>query len=260
MEKVNVIAAILVAVIAVLGVAPYVMAETEGAQLEFEDFYPSKLSYVPGDELATFCKVINTGTENVEDATVSITVIDPNGTVVYDFDFSAGSVSAPGAKRIYLNRHLWEVPENATVGKYTIEAVLRWGGNAIMKDTFFYVPIEKEQAGQRLKITSLYTSRLSYAPGDDIRYLCRIKNTGTEATDYFLSMAIFNQNETMYDAMAVGPYTIDVNETMKHIVIAFDIPIDAERGIYEITAIVWSRDVSGEVVAISKTTSFGVDW
>jgi hypothetical protein len=79
-------------------------------------------------------------------------------------------------------------------------------------------------------------------------------------------MAIFDQNETMYDAMAVGPYTIDVNETMKHIVIAFDIPVDAERGIYGITAIVWSRDVSREIrdvsreiVAISKTTSFGVD-
>ena len=235
-------------IIVAAGAIPCVAAEGE-SQLEFVDFCPASLSYNISDELAVFCKVANTGTEDIENVTVSITVFDPNGTVVGDYDFSATLVE--GSRITFLSERIWAVDENATVGKYTLEAVLRWDANAIQKTTFFYVPVEKEQTTPGLEITSIYTSRLSYKPGNLISCICRIKNVGTEDIEHYLSMTIFDQNGTLFDARASGVYTIKTGAMWKHDFSCFRVPMDTEPGNYTIEAIMWWNDE-----AVSKNTSF----
>ena len=235
----------------VIGSATISIAETEGAQLEFIDFCPTSLSYSEGEQLAFFVEIHNTGTEDVEDATCSYTVLDPNGTAVYDFDYS---IDIPtGGSRVSVSRYLWTVPENATTGRYILEGVLRWDSEAIQKQTFFYVPNEPELTERELSMTSLYTTRLSYSPGDDIRCICRVKSNTTEDIAHYVSMAIFDQDGTMYQARASSEDVINSTGAHRHDFRCFSIPEDAERGIYKITAILWWEDK-----AVSKTTEFPV--
>lgn len=252
MKKANIIAAILVAVIAVLSVTPYAIAETEGAQLEFTNFYPASLTYEVGEELAVVSMIYNSGTEVIEDATVCINVISPNGTYVYDFSFDIGEEGfEPNTKKRSLSRHLWEVDENATDGKYTIEAILRWGSNAIQKSTFFYVPEEPVQTEPGLKLVSLYTQRVLYQPGDDIMCTCRMKNERNESINYYLSMCIFDHNGTMFRSIASDVFSRQTGEKAAS---RFLFSAINEPGIYTIEAIMW-----WDYTAMSKTTSFYVD-
>lgn len=235
-------------VLSLLLTAPNAIATS---QLEFIDFCPTSLSYSEGEQLAFFVEICNTGTEDVEDATGSYTVLDPNGTAVYDFDYS---VDIPaGRSKITLSRFLWTVPENAIAGRYLLEGVLRWDSDAIQKQTFFYVPNEPEPTEPELRITSLYTSRLSYTPGDDIRCICRVKSNTTEDIAHYVSAAIFDQDGTMYQARASSIALINSTVAHRHDFRCFSIPEDAERGIYKITAILWWGDK-----AVSKTTEFPV--
>jgi len=232
-----------------LFVIPTSVAAT--SQLEFIDLCPTSLSYSEGERLAFFVEIRNTGTEDVEDATASYTVYDPNGTVVYDFDYSYEL--AVGFSKVTLSRILWKVPENATAGRYTIEGVLRWDSEVFQKQTFFYVPNEPELTEPELEITSVYTSRLSYSPGDDIRCLCRIKSNTTEDIEHYVSAAIFDQNGTMYGSRASRGVVINSTAAHRHDFRVFSIPEDAAQGIYKITAILWWGDK-----AVSKTTTFPV--
>lgn len=252
MKKVNIIAAILIAVIAVLGVTPYTIAETEGAELEFTEFYPASLTYDVGEELAVVCKVYNSGTEVIGDATVCINVISPNGTYVYDFNFDIGEEGIMLNKAIRSHsRYLWRVDENVTAGRYTIEAILRWGSEAIQRNSFFYVMEEPEQTEPGLKMVSLYTQRVLYQPGDDILCICRMKNEGNESINYYISMCVFDHNGTMFKSMAGDVYSQLPNRKAinKFIISAID-----EPGIYTVEAILWWDDA-----ATSKTAEFYVD-
>lgn len=252
MEKVNIIAAILVAVIAVLSVTPYAIAETEGAELEFTDFYPASLTYHVGEELAIVSMIYNSGTEVIEDATVCINVISPNGTYVYDFSFDIGEEGLMPDKSLRsLSRYLWLVDENATEGRYTIEAILRWGSEAIQKNTFFYVPEEPVRTEQGLKLVSLYTQRVLYQPGDKILSTSRMKNVGNESINYYLSICIFDHNETMFRSMASDVSSLPPGEKAVN---KFRFSAINEPGIYTIEAILW-----WDYTATSKTTSFYVD-
>jgi hypothetical protein len=252
MKKANIIAAILIAAIAIVSAMPSIMAETEGAKLELTDFYPASLTYEVGEELAVVCMIYNSGTEVIEDATVCINVISPNGTYVYDFSYDIGEEGfEPNTKKRSLSRYLWEVDENATEGRYTIEAVLRWGSETIQKNTFFYVPEEPVQTEPGLEIVSLYTQRVLYQPGDDILCTCRMKNERNESIAYYLSMCIFDHNGTMIRSIASDVYSRLSGEKAAN---RFIFSAISEPGMYTIEAILWWDDT-----ATAKTASFGID-
>ena len=246
-----IIAAILIAAIAVLGVTPYTLAETEGAQLQFTDFYPASLTYDVGEELAVVCKIYNSGTEVIEDATVCINVISPNGTYVYDFNFDVGEEGfMPNTTIRAYSRYLFLVDENATTGRYMIEAILRWGSEAFQRNSFFYVPEEPVQTEPGLEIVSLYTQRLLYQPGDDIMCVCRIKNDGNESIEYYISICMFDPNGTLIKSM-VGD--VHSQPPGKKSINKFIFSAISEQGMYTVEAILWRNDI-----ATSKTAKFSV--
>jgi hypothetical protein len=252
MKKMNIIAAMLVAAIVIVSTIPYAIAETEGAELEFTDFFPASLTYKVGEELAVVCSVLNTGTEVIYDASITLNILDPNGTYVYAFDFDIGEEGfEPDTRRKSHSRYLWEVDENATSGKYIMEATLRWGSEVIQKNNFFYVPEEPEQTGSGMQIISLYPLRVVYQPGDNIACRCRIINDMNESSDFYISMCLFDQNGTMFNSMASHVYSLEggARDAYKFIFVAI-----SEPGMYTVEAILWWDDT-----ATAKTASFGVD-
>jgi uncharacterized protein YfaS (alpha-2-macroglobulin family) len=255
MKKANTIATLLVAVIAVLGVTPYTIAGDEYAQLEFIDFYPASLSYGLGEELAIACYIWNSGTKAIEDATVSLSVLDPKGACVYSFDYEVtnGCEFESGSRKGVISRHLWEVDENATSGKYTLIAILRWGSQAIQKSNFFYVPEEPEQTEPGMKITSFYTQRLVYPPGDNVTCSCRIKNEMNDNVHFYISMCLFDINGTMINTFVSRILSLSIDERdVYHLM--FPTSVDQEQGLYSVEAILWWDDK-----ATSKTAKFGID-
>lgn len=254
MKKMNVIAAILIAAIVIVSTIPYAIAETEGTELEFTDFFPASLSYGVGEELAIVCNVLNTGTEVVYDASITLNILDPNGTYVYAFDFDLGEEGfEPETSRKFHSRFLWEVDENAPSGRYTMEADLRWGSELIRRTNFFYVPEAPEQTEKGMQITSLYPLRVVYLPGDDIDCKCRIINNGNESRNHYISMCLFDWNGTMFESSASSVYLLE-SGARKAYRFGFHQWKDLEPGTYTIEAILWWNDT-----ATAKTASFGVD-
>lgn len=251
MELKKAIGSMLAVIIVVTGAIPYAGAETGESQLEFLDLYPASLAYEIGEGLAIVSKVVNTGTEDIENITISLSTFDNNGTIVAMNDYQFPGVLKPGVRHRMYNL-VWYVDENATFGKYTVEAVVRWGSEAIQKTTFFYVPTEAPQTTPWLEITSLYTARLSYKPGEKVDCICRIKNAGTEnVEEYYVSFCVFDQNGTLFDSMASSVNSLDAGKKVKHIMKGFDIPMDAEPGNYTTESIVWWNDT-----AVSKSAIF----
>jgi hypothetical protein len=254
MKKMNIIAAMLVAVIFVVSAMPSAISETEGAELEFTDFYPASLTYHEGEELAVVCRVLNTGTEVIYDASISLNVLDPNGTYVYSFDFDIGEDGfEPGTSQRSHSRFLWQVDENATSGRYTMEADLRWGSELFRRTNFFYVPEEPEQSESEMQITALYPLRVVYQPGDDITCRCRIINNGNESRNFYISMCLFDWNGTMFESAASSVYPLEggARDAYKFVFRQWE---DLELGMYTVEAILWWNDT-----ATSKTASFGID-
>jgi hypothetical protein len=252
MKKANIIAAMLVAAIVIVSTIPYAIADTEGAELEFTDFYPASLTYEVGEKLAVGALFYNSGTEIIYDATVCINVVSPNGTYIYDFSYDLCEKEfEPNTERIVHSRFLWQVDENATEGQYTIEAILRYDTEAIQKNTFFYVPEEPVRTEPGLKVISLYSQRISYKPGDDIICVCRVKNERNESVEYYISMCLFDYNGTMVSGGTGSVYTVEAEQRE---MTKFRFVPRSERGIYTVEVIVWWADK-----ATSKTAKFGVD-
>ncbi len=252
MELKKVIGAIVTIMIVATGAVPYAGAEGEG-QLEFIDLYPGSLAYDVGEEVDIVCRMINTGTGDIEDATISLTIFDQNGTMVEMDDRDVSGVIEPRMSHRILKIGVWQVDENATSGKYIVEAVLRWGSEAIQETTFFYVPVEVTQTTPGLEITSLYTARLSYKPGDEVDSICKIKNAGTDIKEYYVSLCLFDQNGTLFGSMRSSVNSIDAGKKVKHILKGLNIPMNGESGNYTMESIVWWEDK-----AVSKTSGFSV--
>jgi hypothetical protein len=248
----NIIAVMLVAVMFVVSAMPSAISETEGAELEFTEFYPASLTYDVGEELAVVCKIYNSGTEVIYDASIVLNVLGPNGTYVYSFDFDIGEDGfKPGTSQRSHSRYLWQVDENATSGRYTMEADLRWGSELFRRTNFFYVPEEPEQTGSGMQITALYPLHVVYQPGDDISCRCRIINDMNESSDFYISMCLFDMNGTMFNSMASSVYSLEgsARDAYKFIFVAI-----SEPGMYTVEAILWWDDM-----ATAKTASFGID-